>query len=53
MNDRDKRASDALAGADEQDTDVLADAHEQDADVIGDELGGGLGNTTDGGANDG
>jgi hypothetical protein len=42
MNDRDERPSD-----------VLADAHEQDADVPGDELGGGLGNTADGGANDG
>jgi len=51
MNDRDERPSDVLAGDDEQD--VLADAHEQDADVIGDELGGGLGNTADGGANDG
>jgi hypothetical protein len=53
MNDRDERGSDVLAGADEQDDDVLADAHEQDADVTGDELGGGLGNTADGGANDG
>jgi hypothetical protein len=51
MNDRDERASDVLTDADDQD--VLADAHEQDADVIGDELGGGLGNTADGGANDG
>jgi hypothetical protein len=51
MNDRDERPSDVLSGADEQD--VLADAHEQDADVIGDALGGGLGNTADGGANDG
>jgi hypothetical protein len=42
MNDRDERG-----------TDVLADAHQQDGDVPGDELGGGLGNTPDGGANDG
>jgi hypothetical protein len=42
MNDRDERPPD-----------VLADAHEQDADVPGDELGGGLGNTATGGANDG
>ena len=42
MNDRDERPSD-----------VLADAHEQDDAVPGDELGGGLGNTETGGANDG
>jgi len=42
MNDRDERPSD-----------VLAEAHEQDDDVAGDELGGGLGNTSDGGASDG
>ena len=42
MNDRDERSSD-----------LLADAHEQDDDVPGDELGGGLGNTETGGANDG
>jgi len=42
MNDRDERPGD-----------VLADAHEQDGDVTGDELGGGLGNTESGGANDG
>jgi hypothetical protein len=42
MNDRDERPSD-----------VLADAHEQDADLPGDELGGGLGNTEDGGASEG
>ncbi len=51
MNDRDERPSDVLA--DVPDPDVLADAHVQDADVTGDELGGGLGNTADGGANDG
>jgi len=39
--------------SDERPTDVLADAHAQEADVIGDELGGGLGNTEHGGANDG
>jgi hypothetical protein len=38
---------------DERPTDVLADAHAQDADVTGDALGGGLGNTEHGGANDG
>jgi hypothetical protein len=53
MNDRDERGSDVLADAHEHDDDVLADAHEQDANVTGDELGGGLGNTADGGANDG
>jgi hypothetical protein len=53
MNDRDERGSDVLTDAHEQDDDALADAHEQDADVTGDELGGGLGNTADGGANDG
>ena len=53
MNDRDERGSDALADDHEQDDDALADAHEQDADVTGDQLGGGLGNTADGGANDG
>ena len=53
MNDRDERPSNVRTGAGEQETDVLADAHEQDADVTGDELGGGLGNTADGGANDG
>ena len=42
MDDRDERGSD-----------VLADAHEQDDDLPGDELGGGLGNGKDGGANDG
>jgi hypothetical protein len=42
MNDRDERPSD-----------VLADAHEQDGELAGDDLGGGLGNTADGGANDG
>jgi hypothetical protein len=41
MNDRDE------AG-----TDVLADAHVQEGDVPGDELGGGLGNTTEEGASD-
>jgi hypothetical protein len=44
MNDR---------GEGDDEKDVLADAHEQDADVPGDELGGGLGNTAHGGANDG
>ena len=39
--------------SDERPTDVLADAHEQQAAVTGDELGGGLGNTEHGGANDG
>ncbi|HEY0614604.1 MAG TPA: hypothetical protein VGC96_08175 [Candidatus Elarobacter sp.] len=42
MNDRDERP-----------TDVLAEAHEQEGDLPGDELGGGLGNTESGGANDG
>jgi hypothetical protein len=42
MNDRD-----------EPPTDVLADPHVQETDPIGDELGGGLGNTEHGGANDG
>jgi hypothetical protein len=41
MNDRD---------ADE--ADVLADAHVQEGDVPGDELGGGLGNTSEEGASD-
>jgi hypothetical protein len=41
MNDRD-------ADGDE----VLADAHVQEGDVPGDELGGGLGNTTEEGASD-
>ncbi len=45
MDDRDDEQS--------SDDDVLADAHEQDADLPGDELGGGLGNTEHGGANDG
>ncbi len=56
MNDRDERASDVREEADRQAgdaEDVLADAHEQNADVAGDELGGGLGNTAHGGANDG
>ncbi|MEO7038957.1 MAG: hypothetical protein ABI186_02880 [Candidatus Elarobacter sp.] len=42
MNDRDERPSD-----------VLADAYEQDGDLPGDEFGGGLGNTEDGGASEG
>jgi len=42
MNDRDERPSD-----------VLADAHEQEGEPAGGELGGGLGNTATGGANDG
>jgi hypothetical protein len=50
MNDRDERP-----------TDVLAEAHEQEGDPPGDpstgsgqaELGGGLGNSERGGANDG
>ncbi len=42
MNDRDERPSD-----------VLAEAHATEGDVPGDELGGGLGNTADGGANAG
>jgi hypothetical protein len=33
--------------------DVLADPHVAEGDVTGDELGGGLGNTEHGGANDG
>ncbi len=41
MNDRD-----------DHEADVLADAHVQVGDVPGDELGGGLGNTTDEGASD-
>jgi hypothetical protein len=41
MNDRD--------GAE---TAVLADAHVQEGDVPGDELGGGLGNTSEEGASD-
>lgn len=41
MNDRDD------AGAE-----VLADAHVQEGDVPGDELGGGLGNTSEEGASD-
>lgn len=52
MSDRDERPSDVLSD-DAADDDVLADAHVQDDDVTGDELGGGLGNTVDGGANDG
>jgi hypothetical protein len=39
--------------SDERPTEVLADAHEQQANLTGDELGGGLGNTEHGGANDG
>ncbi len=42
MNDRDERPGD-----------VLADAHEQEGDPPGDALGGGLGNSVSGGANDG
>jgi hypothetical protein len=55
MSDSEGRPSSdgADAARDDDEQDVLADAHEQDADVIGDELGGGLGNTADGGANDG
>jgi hypothetical protein len=55
MSDSEGRPSSEVAGAahDDDEQNVLADAHEQDADVIGDELGGGLGNTIDGGANDG
>ncbi len=56
MNDREARPAHDPGGhpaAGDDESDVLADAHEQDADVIGDELGGGLGNTADGGANDG
>jgi hypothetical protein len=53
MSDRDERPSDVVSDDAAQDDDVLADAHVQDDDVTGDELGGGLGNTVDGGANDG
>ena len=53
MNDRDERPSDVFTDDAAPDDDVLADAHEQDDDVTGDELGGGLGNTAGGGANDG
>ncbi len=42
MNDRNERPPD-----------VLADAHEQEGEPPGSELGGGLGNTASGGANDG
>jgi hypothetical protein len=42
MNDRDERPPD-----------VLADAHEQEGEPEGEALGGGLGNTPSGGANDG
>lgn len=48
MSDRNERPSDVLPPSD-----VLADAHAQDGEIDGDELGGGLGNTADGGANDG
>ncbi len=41
MNDRD-----------EPEADVLADAHVQEGDLPGDELGGGLGNSSDEGASD-
>jgi hypothetical protein len=53
MNDREERPAGVRADADVGDDDVLADAHVQDEDVTGDELGGGLGNTAGGGANDG
>jgi hypothetical protein len=53
MNDREERPAHVRADAGVRDDDVLADAHVQDEDVTGDELGGGLGNTADGGANDG
>lgn len=42
-DDRDEPAED----------DVVADPHEQEGELTGDALGGGIGNTEHGGANDG